>query len=423
MKGLVTGAAATWVASLCLALSASIAHAGSSQPFELEASLAFARAAPDQYLLAYSSNEIDSGPNIYGRVLGADGTPLGKDFRMSTLDGEMSKPVLAYNPATQQFLVVWSRKLYNEHRAEIIGLSVGLNGKIVGAEFRMSFSEIYDTRPAIAYCPGRDRYLVTWTRGTVYNFDRGISDVYGQFIAGDGATLQGGNFAIAAAPRNQFKSDVACDIVDDRFLVVWEDQRHPASQDDIYGQLISSDGSMLGENFLVARTGHIERRPVVAANTRDGTYLVAWESEDAGGDTRLFSQTIDSNGNMLRQPTPVGAELGGSRNRPAVAYLEQQNVYFLVWDNSAFGASSDGIYGQFLEADGKLREDAFPVTTARLGQYRPHVAAARNSFLAVWTDYRDTANVGQKRAVYEYYGRVIGNDMALSARWRNSESK
>ena len=63
------------------------------------------------------------------------------------------------------------------------------------------------------------------------------------------------------------------------------------------------------------------------------------------------------------------------------------------------------------------------MTTAKEGQYRPNVAAGTNSFLSVWTDYRDTANPDQKHHVYEYYGRLIGNDMPLSSRWRNPESK
>ena len=70
------------IASLCLALTATFAQAGSSRPFELDGNLAYASKG-DQYLMAYSSNEIDSGPNIYGRMLKSDGTPLGKDFRLS----------------------------------------------------------------------------------------------------------------------------------------------------------------------------------------------------------------------------------------------------------------------------------------------------------------------------------------------------
>jgi hypothetical protein len=413
----------SWIALLCLALSASIAHAGSegsSKSFELKASLAFSQAA-DQYLLVYSSNEVSSGPNIYGRVLSPDGSPLGRDFRLSTQAGEMSKPVLAYSPLTEQFLAVWARKLYDENRAELIGLNVGLNGRIIGEEFRISYSDLYDERPAIAYCPGRDRFLVTWTRTPDYDFEKGVADVYGQFVEGDGTRLQGSNFTIASAAKNQFKSDITCDVVNDRFLVVWEDQRQLATQDDIYGQLISSDGTMLGENFLVAGTGSIERRPVLAANPKDGTYIVVWESDVEGN--VLFSQTIDANGRLLREPIPIGSELGGQRNRAAVAYLKQQDVFFVVFYYSGFDALDDGIYGQFVNSNGKLRDTVIPVTTARLGQYRPDVAAARNTFLVVWTDYRDTANDGGKHNVYEYYGRVIGNDMALSSRWRNPDSR
>jgi hypothetical protein len=412
-----------WIASLCLALSASIAHAqaGSSPPYELKASLAFARAVPDQYLLVYSSNELGSDAVIYGRVLSPDGSPSGRDFRLSTQAGLMTKPVLAYNPLTERFLVIWGRKQFGEDRAEIIGLNVGLNGRVLGEEFRISYSDLYDQRPALAYCPGRDRFLITWTRGPEYDFEKGESDVYGQFVGGDGTSLQGSNFTIASGAKNQFKSDVTCDVVNDRFLVVWEDQRKRATQDDVYGQLISSDGAMLGENFLIAGTGNVERRPVVAANTKNGTYLVAWESI-VEGNVRVFSQIIDSNGRLLLEPTPIGSELGGQRNRPAVAYMREQDVFFVAVDNTAYDALDDGIYGQFVKSNGKLRDIAIPVTTAKLGQYRPAVEAARNTFLVVWTDYRDTANGSRKHNVYEYYGRVIGNDMALSSRWRNPDS-
>jgi hypothetical protein len=409
-----------WMASLCLAASASVAHADSSSPFELEASLAYAK-TNDRYLMVYSSNEKAGGPNIYGRLLHSDGSAAGKDFRLSVQDGKMDKPVVAYDSRTESFLVAWGRKNLGG-RAEIVGLHVGLDGRILGQEFRISVSDLYDQRPAIAYCPGRDRYLVTWTRGTKYDFEHGVSDIFGQFIGGDGESMQGSNFVIAAADRNQFKPAVACDVVNDRFLVVWEDQRNLATQDDIYGQLVSSDGALLGDNFVVSATPNVERRPVVAANPDTGNFLLAWEST-VGSRLDVFSQAVDAAGGLLGEPLELGAELGGGKNRPAIDYLPRQDVFLVVWDNSTFGNSSDGIYGQLTAGDGRLRQNAFPLTTAKQGQYRPHVVAARNTFLAVWTDYRDTADEDGTHDVYEYYGRVIGNDMALSSRWRNPESE
>jgi hypothetical protein len=395
------------------------AQAGSSAPFELKGSVRFAKDA-DRYLLTYSSNETTTGPNIYGRVLKSDGTPLGKDFALSTQLGKMAKPVLAYNSKRNQFLVVWSRML--QDRAEIVGVSVTPDGTVVGKEFAVSFTDRFDQRPAIAYCPGRDRFLVTWTRGLRYDRDDGVSDIYGQLVEGDGTSLQGSNFAIAAEAKNQFKSDVDCDVVNDQFMVVWEDQRNTATLDDIYGRLISSDGTMPAPSFLIAGTSNLEVRPVVASNDK-GKFLVVWEG-NVDGKTGLLSRMLDSNGALLGEPTVIGAAVGGERNRAAIAFLKPQGLYFVVWDNSASETSADGIYGQFVESSGQLRDTApIAVTTAKLGQYRPDVAASKNAFLAAWTDYRDTENLDSKRHVYEYYGRLIGNDMALSSRWKNPESK
>ncbi|HSI50269.1 MAG TPA: hypothetical protein VLA61_18510 [Ideonella sp.] len=398
------------------------AHAESSDPYEVKASLGFAEGL-DQYLMVYSSNEATSGPNIYGRALRSDGSPVGRDFRLSTQTGKMTKPVLAYGARTERFLIVWGRKSYDGSKAEIVGLSAKPNGAVGHEEFHISVSDLYDQRPAVAYCPGRDSFLVTWSRGPKYDYENGSSDVYGQFVAGDGSSLQGSNFLIASDSKNQFKQDVDCDLVNDRFLVVWEDQRQTATKGDIYGQLISSDGGMLGKNFLIAGTGNNERRPVLAANSTDGTHLVVWETEMADGTTRLFSHTIDPNGGLLRGPTPIGPELGGDRGRASVAYLKPQDVFLVAFDNSAIGDVSDGVYGQFVNSSGKLRQTAFPLTTAKLAQYRPDVAAAKNTFLVVWTDYRSTDKDPGKHNVYEYYGRVIGSDMALSSRWKNPESR
>jgi hypothetical protein len=407
-----------WIALLGFALSAIAARAGGSASFELEGSIEFSKDS-SQYLLAYSSNETDGGPDIWARLLNLDGSPAGADYRLSTQKGKMTKPVIAYGASSHRYLVLWGRKV--EGSAQIVGATVGLDGKVIGSEFLVSHSDLYDQRASVAYCPGRDRFLVTWTRGTRYNFDKGVSDIWGQFVGGDAAQMQGTNFLIASAENNQFKSDVDCDTVNDRFLVVWEDQRNEATQDDIYGQIISSDGTMLNGNFLISGTPDVERRPVVAAN-KDGTHLVVWES-DSDSSSDLYSTTIDSNGRLLRDPVPIGSGLGGGRDRPSVAYSRQQDVYLVVFHNSAIGELSDGIYGQFVNNDGKPRQTAFPLTTAQLGQYRPNVRAANYTFLAVWTDYRDTKSKGKKDHVYEYFGRVIGNDMPLSARWKNPDSK
>ena len=392
---------------------------GASAPFELKGSVRYAQQA-DRFLLTYSSNEATTGPNIYGRVLKSDGTPTGKDFPLSTQTGKMAKPVQAYNSRRNQFLVVWSRML--QDRAEIVGLTVTPDGTVVGKEFAVSVTDKFDQRPAIAYCPGRDRFLVTWTRGLRYDRDDGISDIYGQFVEGDGATLAGSNFAIAAEARNQFKSDVDCDTVNDRFMVVWEDQRNAETQDDIYGRIVASDGTMAGASVLIASTPTLEARPVVAANDK-GKFLVVWEG-NVDGKAGLLSRMLDSNGRPTSEPLVIGGGVGGERNRAAVAFLNSQKLYLVVWDNSASETSGDGIYGQFLQSNGQLRDTAaVPITTAKMGQYRPDVAATRNAFLAVWTDYRDTENPDSQRHVYEYYGRMIGNDMALSSRWRNPESR
>lgn len=409
------------IGCVALALTSTLVIAEESRPFELKGSIEYSESA-DQYFLAYTSNEASSGPNVYGRLIDSQGIPKGKDFRLSTQTGAMSKPDLAYGSKQDRFLVIWGRKLYDEKRSEIIGQVIGSNGKAIGSEFRLSFSDFYETRPAIAYCPRKDKFLVVWTRGTSYDFEKGESDIYAQLIDGNGSGLVGSNFVVSSGPKNQFKPDVTCDVVNDRFLVVWEDQRTAATQDDIYGQLVSSDGALINQNYLIVSSPNIDGRPVVAANTKNGSYLLAWESV-IDRTFHMYTQLLDTNGRPQGVPAELGTDLGGGRNRAAIAFSKQQNLFLVVFDNSAFDAVPDGIFGQFVQADGTLRQGSVALTTAAQDQYRPDITASKNAFFAVWTDYRDTLNTGSKRDVYEYYGRIIGNDMALSSRWKNPESR
>lgn len=91
---------------------------------------------------------------------------------------------------------------------------------------------------------------------------------------------------------------------------------------------------------------------------------------------------------------PVSTAMG-RQEFPQVEYNTVTGEYFAVWEDSRNGMAD--IYGQFFNADGSLKGDAFVVCGAVGHQYTPHLAFDPNHrrFLVVFDDNRSDPTGGQ----------------------------
>ena len=96
-------------------------------------------------------------------------------------------------------------------------------------------------RPAIAYNPENDTYLVVWED---HHWDFGDDwDIYGRLLAGDGAPL-GAAFGIGFAEANRrLAPTVAYNPQIDEFLVVYEYEYSDADHD-LYARRVSAAGAV-----------------------------------------------------------------------------------------------------------------------------------------------------------------------------------
>src|SRR5207247_9552418 len=73
---------------------------------------------------------------------------------------------------------------------------------------------------------------------------------------------------------------VAYNSANNEYLIVWFDLRNQATtDDDVFGQRVSADGSLLGGNIPIAIEIGSQFNPFVSYNSIDNNYLVAWESQ------------------------------------------------------------------------------------------------------------------------------------------------
>jgi len=206
---------------------------------ELNAAVAW-NATKNQYLVVWEDVRSILRWHIYGRRISALGVPLGEDFRISAggADGSESRPDVAWNGATNQFLVVWEDYRDPSDLIDLYGRRVRANGTVVGAEdVRLSSAAAssHELAPAVAWSAAADRFLVVWEDQR--SAGRGW-DVYGRKVRPSGLPT-GVDFRICGtgAVYDDLGPALAWNGTDE-FLVVWEDGRNSAGAD-IYGRLVA----------------------------------------------------------------------------------------------------------------------------------------------------------------------------------------
>lgn len=202
---------------------------------------------------------------------------------------------------------------------EIFGQVLASDGPVIGANFRISDmgppgQVDFDAEdPDVTYNPALNNYLVVWSGGDA----RFQNEIYGQFITNNGAETGVNDFRISDmgpdgdANFDAFNPSVCYNLHDSSFLVVWDGDDNTGDlvngELEIYGQFISDDGMEIGPNdFRISDMGpdgnssFRANLPEVVFNTRDTSYLVAWRGDNMVGEAffrqEVYGQLLLGNG-------------------------------------------------------------------------------------------------------------------------------
>ncbi len=216
-----------------------------------------------------------------------------------------------------------------------------------------------------AYDPNHDDYLVVWEDQRNNPID---TDIYGQFVDGDG-TLIGENFVVCNSTGNQWWPRLDFDPVNNRFLVVFEDNRNGDDQGDIRGVFIDSDGNFVNaptsdlddHTFGICTESHDIYTCSVAFNYLEEVYLVVWGDSRAEGETQgelwgvdIYGQLVSSDGTLVSPSNPAvnfpidQADWYDASN-PDVTYNHETNEFFVV-----YGTYMSYVLGQRVSHTGQL---------------------------------------------------------------------
>lgn len=278
--------------------------------------------AGNQYLVVWSGAG-EPGETIktevYGQLLAATGTAIGKDFRISSTSDQGSNfsaasPVIAYNSVNNRYMVVWQGGFKKEQQTEIWGQALTDQCKQLGAgngDFRISQMVVNNEgnraadSPQIVYNNDRNEYLVIF-RAVSLTESTGAGEIFGQRLDASKQVEVAPNseFRISNGTESKIEPDtprVTYDSLGKEYLVIWRGVR--ANEPfEIFGQRLSPTGTEIEADFQISNIATVAKdrgvnTSALVYNSVNKEYLVVWQGDALSGATNrrvyeIFGQRI-----------------------------------------------------------------------------------------------------------------------------------
>lgn len=352
-----------------------------------------------EYLVVWEDHHWDWGDDwdIYGRRVGADGVALGEHFGISW-EGSNHRlsPDVAYNCGANEFLVVWEYE-YSATDHDIYARRVASDGSLIGAELAVAMFTNFESNPGVTYNSNADEYLVVWEhREGSGDFTQ--NDIYGQRLSAEGTPL-GNPIVIANGPLNESAPAVAYGSLDGPYLVAWQAIQPKSGEYDIHGRALGYDGTPVGSEIAISTWEYDQLKPRLAFNGEANQFLVVWEDHHWGwgGNWDIYGQRVNADGALDGANFAISWEdhrLEDDRVNPDVAYSPDTDEYRVAW-GYALEVDDHYIGHRRLESDGTLIEGE-TVFSAQSNQVVQLALAAgsQGRYVIVWEDGRDAATQG-----------------------------
>ncbi len=262
---------------------------------------AVAAAADGGFLMVWHSTGSfgadSAGRSIQARRYSAAGAPFGAELEVNAYTpGDQMDPAVAALPSGD-FAVVWnniSGSPGDSSERSIQGRLVDADGVPLGGEFQVnSFTPGTQYNPAVAALADGG-FVVVWSSATSPAGDTDFA-ILGQRFDASGAPL-GDELQVNTSLIYVQSMPAVAGGDDGSFLVAWRsgDFASGGVDGDRYGiaaRAFAGSGTPLGDELVVnTYTSGLQESPAVAA-APDGRYLVAWQSNGSwGNDTTLSIQ-------------------------------------------------------------------------------------------------------------------------------------
>jgi hypothetical protein len=318
--------------------------------------------------------------------------PQGGEFRVNTYtSGDQYYPS-ATSLADGGFVVTWSSQGQDDSDEGVYCQLYSGDGSRVAEEFRVNtYTTSYQTGPSITSLADGG-FVVTWTSGGQDSSDDGV---YGQVYSGDGSSV-GSEFRVnTCTTGRQFTTslqDVASvtSLADGGFVVTWTSDGQDGSSLGVYGQVYSGDGSRVGGEFRVNTYTSSHQVHRYTTSLADGGFVVTWISDGQdSSDYGVYGQIYGGDGSRVGGEFRVNTYTTGGQSEPSVTSLADGG-FAVTWSSGGQDGSSSGVYGQVYSGDGTRVGGEFRVNSYTTGYqgYPSATSLADGGFVVTWGSNR-----------------------------------
>ena len=218
--------------------------------------------------------------------------------------------------------------------------------------------------PSVAFNPLSNEYLVVWFGDDLFDNE---FEIWGQRLDGvSGLEVGVDDFRISdlGVDRTTFSSATASDVVFDaasgEYLVVFagNSDSTPAADNEthVWGQRLDADGNEVGPNdFKISQHDQFfSNTPRVALEPASQRLLVTWASDfnqGSGGDFNVFTRTLVASETGVLPLAPETELFPGAK--PSLALDPTRNRFLLVWDGETL-EQVDDVWGRFVSLPPRL---------------------------------------------------------------------
>jgi Ca2+-binding RTX toxin-like protein len=198
------------------------------------------------------------------------------------------------------------------------------------------------------------------------------------------------------------------------FVVTWDSNGQDGGGFGVYGQRYSAAGSTQGAEVTVNTTTTGDQISNQVAMADDGSFTVAFVSDDTGG-TGIWFQRFDNTGAATGSETGANATTTGAQASPDIA-MEGTGEFTIAWTSAGQDGAGNGVYFQKFNANGTVAvAEAQGNTTTSGNQDLSSVTMADNgTFVVSFVD----ASTGTPRAIarrFDSSGSAISEESVVTS--------
>jgi len=268
-----------------------------------------------EYFIAYNDSR-DGDANIFGIILGEDGSIVQPEFRVNGAAGGQINPHACYNPKDDTYLVNWEDFRNVDDwmaNSDMYGVLLKGNGEVLVNDIPMrddfgTDDEGDQRHNNIVYNPDRNEFLVSWSDNGRPSLRNG--GAVGRIVNADGSL---GDGEIIIADEAGFQMFPHIEYIEERqmYFAVWEDGRNNDNPDtiywrdadnwDVYAGWLDASGNKVGDDIPVCTGEGIQRYSSVAYSPQADTFLIAWQDvvEESGWSEGGEQHVTEEGGNIM----------------------------------------------------------------------------------------------------------------------------